>query len=147
MDLTKTYPRSVRDKIAGVVMLARTVDKAKAKAHGNIGEYHYNCPMDQGVFSFLGIDHEKFLDKVSNAKSDAEIEAYVQTFAGKKTASEIEQWNADFLAYKPAAGSESEGYFLELRNSVAPDRTDVTTWADVLDLDEKRAVPRRAVAV
>ena len=54
MDLTTSYPRSVKEKIAGVVMIARTTDKAKAKAHGNIGEYHYNCPMDQAVFGFLG---------------------------------------------------------------------------------------------
>jgi hypothetical protein len=60
MDLTKEYPRSVRDKWQGVVQLGRTVDKGKAKVHGNVGEYHYNCPMDQAVFGFLGIDHEQF---------------------------------------------------------------------------------------
>jgi len=146
MDLTKTYPRSVRDKIAGVVMLGRTTDKAKAKLNGDIGEYHYNCPMDQGVFAFLGIDHEKFLEVVKDAKSDADIEAYAETFAKKKSAAEIAEWNANFLGYRPEPGSDSEKYFLELRASVAPDRTDVVTWADVLDLDEKRAVPRRTPA-
>jgi hypothetical protein len=34
-----------------------------------------------------------------------------------------------------------------MRNAVAPDRTDVTAWPDLLDLDEKREVPRRAVPV
>jgi len=146
MDLTKTYPRSVKDKIAGVVMLGRTADKAKAKLNGDIGEYHYNCPMDQGVFAFLGIDHEKFLDAVKNAKSDADIEAYAQTFAQKKSAAEIAEWNANFLGYQPAPGSDSEKYFLELRASVAPDRTDVVAWPDLLDLDEKRDVPHRTTA-
>jgi hypothetical protein len=47
------------------------------------------------------------------------------------------------LQHKPGPGSEGEAYFLSLRNSVAPDRTDVTTWADLLDLDEKRHVPQR----
>lgn len=146
MDLTTSYPRSVKDKIAGVVMIARTTDKAKAKAHGNIGEYHYNCPMDQGVFEFLGIDHEQFLTTVTNAKSDADIEAYVKTFAGKKSAGDIETWNAQFLQHAPAPGSEAEGYFHALRSEVAPDRTDVTVWADLLDLDEKRDVPRKTAA-
>ena len=146
MDLTTTYPRSVRDKIAGVVMLARTTDKAKAKVDGNIGEYHYNCPMDVGVFSFLGIDHEAFLAQVKKAGDDASIEAYVKPFAEKKAAAEIEGFNTQFLQGKPAPGSESETYFLDLRNSVAPDRTDVTDWADLLDLDEKRSVPKRAAA-
>ena len=120
MDLTTSYPRSVRDKIAGVVMLARTTDKAKAKAHGNIGEYHYNCPMDVGVFGFLGIDHEAYFEKVSAAKDDAEIESYAKTFVDKKSAAEIEQFNAGFLQSKPEAGSESEKYFLELRDTAAP---------------------------
>jgi len=146
MDLTKSYPRSVKDKIAGVVMLARTTDKAKAKVGGDIGEYHYNCPMDVGVFGFLGIDHEQFLEVVKNAKSDADIEAYAKTFAAKKTPAEIEEFNAQFLQSKPAAGSDSEKYFLELRNQVAPDRTDVVVWADLLDLDEKREVPHRTPA-
>lgn len=65
MDLTKEYPRSVHDKWQGVVQLARTIDKGKAKARGNVGEYHFNCPMDQAVFGFLGIDHEQLLDSNS----------------------------------------------------------------------------------
>jgi hypothetical protein len=146
MDLTTTFPRSVHEKIAGVVMLARTTDKAKAVAHGNVGEYHYNCPMDQGVFSFLGIDQAAFLDVVKNSKSDAEIDAYVKTFAEKKSPAEIAAFNEHFLASKPEPGSQAEGSFLSLRNAVAPDRTDVTLWADLLDLDEKRTVPKRTAA-
>jgi hypothetical protein len=146
MDLTTSFPRSVHEKIAGVVMVARATDKAKAVAHGNVGEYNFNCPMDQGVFSFLGIDKDAFLDVVKNAKSDAEIDAYVKTFADKKSPAEIAEFNEHFLAHKPDPGSDAEGYFLSLRNSVAPDRTDVTVWADLLDLDEKRTVPKRTVA-
>jgi hypothetical protein len=146
MDLTKSYPRSVRDTIGGVVMLARTADKAKALANGNVGEYHYNCPMDQAVFTFLAIDHEAFLAKVKLAASDTDIEDFVKLHTDLKGPEEIERFNADFLAMKPAAGSAGAGAFEELRSAVAPERTDVTAWADLLDLDEGRAVPRRPVA-
>jgi len=142
MDLTKTYPRSVHDKWLGVVQLGRTLDKAKATAHGNVGEYHYNCPMDQAVFEFLGINAEEFLDAVKNAKSDADIEAYTKPFVDKKSAGEIERWNSEWVSREPEG--DSKNYFVTLRNQVAPDRTDVTTWADLLDLDEKRLVPKRA---
>jgi len=142
MDLTQTPPTSVKTKLHGVVQIARTIDKGKAKVHGNVGEYHYNCPMDVAVFSFLGIDHEALLDVIKNAKSDQEISDYVGTFVHKKSASEIEAWNADWLKSGPAPGSDSEKYFLQLRGEVAPDRTDVTAWADLLDLDEKREVPK-----
>jgi hypothetical protein len=143
LDLTTSFPRSTKEHMAGLVMIARTTDKAKAKAHGNIGEYHYNCPMDVRLFTFLGIDHEAFLDKVANAKDDHEIEAYVKSFADKKTPAEIAQWNTTFLQYAPAPGSEGETYFLDLRNSLDASRTDITVWADLLDLDEKRDVPRK----
>jgi hypothetical protein len=143
MDLTKSYPRSVKEKIAGVVMLARTTDKARAKAHGTIGEYHYDCPMDKAVFGFLGIEADPFLEVVTKSSDDAAVAAYVKTFADKKTAAEIEGFNTHFLQYAPEKGSEAETYFLDLRKQVAPDRTDVTVWADLLDLDEKRDVPHR----
>ena len=144
MDLTKEFPRSVHAPFAGVVMLARTTDKAKAKAAETLGEYDYNCPMDQAVFGFLGIDADQFLETVKKANGDdRKIEAYAKTFADKKSPAEIEQFNTNFLKHAPEPGSEAEGYFLELRNQVAPDRTDVTLWADVLDLDEKRDVPKR----
>ncbi len=141
MDLTKEFPRSVHAKWHGIVQLGRTVDKGKALAHGNIGDYHYNCPMDQAVFGFLGIDHEALLTVIKNAKNDAEIEAYLAPFIAKKSAQELEQWNHDYVAHKPEG--ESLEYFINLRNQLAPDRTDVTSWADLLDLDEKRDVPRR----
>ena len=146
MDLNKDYPASVREKLLGVVQLQRTIDKAKAKAAGTIGEYHYNCPMDQAIFSFLGIDADAFLDIVKNAKSDQDILNYAKTFVAKKTPAEIEAWNEEWLEHGPDPGSSGEKAFNELRNQVAPDRKDVTSWADLLDLDEKRPVPQRAAA-
>ena len=142
MDLTKQYPRSVSAKWQGVVQLARAIDKGKAKANGQLGEYNYDCPMDQAVFEFLGIDGEALLEVIRNAKSDAEIETYTRPFVAAKSAEEIARWNREWLGHEPSG--ESREYFLNLRSQVAPDRTDVTTWADLLDLDEKRDVPRRS---
>ena len=144
MDLTKTYPRSVRDKWLGIVQLGRALDKGKAKAHGNLGEYNFDCPMDNAVFGFLGMNGEEFLAVIKNAKNDAEIEAYAKQFVDKKTPEQIEAWNREWVTHEPEG--ESKTYFLNLRNQVAPDRTDVTTWADLLDLDERRPVPQRVAA-
>jgi hypothetical protein len=141
MDLTTSYPASVKEQLFGIVQLKRTIEKGKALAHGNVGEYHYNCPMDVAVFTFLGIDHEALLNVIKNAKSDDEIFAYVKPFVEKKSAAELAEWNANWLKVGPDKGSEGEAYFLDLRSQVAPDRTDVTAWADLLDLDEKRPVP------
>ena len=142
MDLTTSYPRSVHDKLFGLVQIGRTIDKGKATAEGKEGEYHYNCPMDQAVFGFLGIDHDALLTVIKNAKSDADVERYVKSFIDKKSPQEIEAWNQEWVTHAPE-NPESREFFMELRNQVAPDRTDVTAWADLLDLDEKRPVPKR----
>jgi uncharacterized protein DUF5069 len=146
-DLTTSYPRSVREKLLGVVQLGRAVDKGAALANGKAGEYNYDCPMDKAVFGFLGVDRDALLEKIKSAQSEAEIEAYLKPFVEKKSAAEIAAFNEDFLSHGPQPGSDAEKYFLDLRNALAPDRTDVSTWPDLLDLDEKRDVPRRAVAV
>jgi len=145
-DLTTSYPRSVRDKYLGVVQLGRAVDKGIATANGLHGEYNFDCPMDKGVFGFLGIDGNALLDVIKRAQSESEIEAYLRPFVDAKTPAEIEAFNGEFLEHAPSPGSPGEAYFLELRGQVAPDRTDVTTWADLLDLDEKREVPHRVAA-
>jgi hypothetical protein len=143
MDLTKNYPRSVHERLFGLVQLARTIDKGKAEAHGNVGEYDYNCPMDKAVFAFLGMNADELLEVIKNAKSDAEIEAYAKGFIDKKSPDEIERWNREWVTRKPEGPSLE--YFLKLRNEIAPERADVLSWADLLDLDEKRPVPRRDV--
>ncbi|MBV8155274.1 MAG: DUF5069 domain-containing protein [Candidatus Eremiobacteraeota bacterium] len=142
MDLTQSYPRSVHARWQGVVQLGRTIDKGKALAHGTIGEYHYNCPMDQAVFAFLGIEHEQLLAVIKRAQGEAEIEAFTRPFVAAKSAEEIARWNREWVAHEPETDGSRTAFF-ELRNAIAPDRTDVTAWADLLDLDEKRDVPRR----
>jgi hypothetical protein len=146
MDLTTSYPASVREPLHGIVQLKRTIDKGRALADGAIGDYHYNCPMDVHVFTFLGIDHEALLDVIKSASSESEIAEYVAPFVHAKTEDEIAAFNADWLQHGPDPGSDGEKYFLQLRSEVAPDRTDVTSWADLLDLDEKRSVPQRVAA-
>jgi hypothetical protein len=141
VDLTKDYPRSVRAKWQGIVQLGRAIDKGRATAHGNVGEYHYQCPMDQAVFDFLGIDGPQLLETIRRAESDPEIEAFTRPFVAAKTAEEIARWNREWLEKRPEG--ESLDFFNQLRSQIAPDRADVVTWPDLLDLDEKREVPRR----
>lgn len=146
MDLTKTYPASVREEMLGIVQLKRTIDKGKALAAGTIGEYVYDCPMDKHLFEFLDLDGDTLLDVIKSASNDAEIAEFVAPYVHAKDDAEIEAFNRDWLKHGPEKGSQAEGYFLKLRSEVAPDRTDVTAWADLLDLDEKRAVPHRTAA-
>jgi hypothetical protein len=144
MDLTKNTPRGVSETMLGIVQLARTTDKAKAVAHGTLGDYKYDCPMDQGLFEYLGMDPTAFLNVVKGAKNDSEIEAYANTFVTKKDPRSIEAFNKKWLSAVPVG--ESLMHFQELRTKIAPSRTDVVSWSDLLDLEEGRSVPHREIA-
>jgi hypothetical protein len=144
MDLTKTSPRSVSEMMLGIVQLARSTDKAKAIAHGNIGEYKYDSPMDQGLFEYLGMDPKAFLEVVKNAKNDYEIESYAKTYVSRKDPRNIEAFNKKWLFAAPTG--DSLKHFEELRSKIAPSRTDVVSWSDLLDLEEGRPVPHRELA-
>jgi hypothetical protein len=143
MDLTKTAPRSAKDKLAGLVSLKRSIDKAKAYSEGHLGEYDYDCPHDKPLFAFLGIDAETFAKKVTELGSDDAIVAWLQSSSNlsKKTPAEIAAFNNERTHWAPEPGSHGEEYFLNLRKQLAPERTDIVTWFDLLDLDEKRPVP------
>ena len=149
MNLTQQYPRSPKDKLLGLVSFKRVIDKAKAHNDGTLGDYHYDCPHDKPFFEFLGIDAKTFAHKVGELKTDDAIAAWIQKeYLSKKTPDQIERFNAERLQWHPDPGSDSENYFKDLRNQVAPNRPEIVTWFDLLDLDEKRPVeqPTRLTA-
>jgi hypothetical protein len=136
LDLTKTYPRSPKERLGGYLHLARMTDKARAKAAGTLGEYIYPCPLDRSLLEFLEISPDDFYD-AAKADDDQGVVGWVKKKAKSRSPEEIENWNRSFLNRKPQT-EESLRYFLETRNRLAPHRTDITTWADLLDLEEGR---------
>jgi hypothetical protein len=140
-DLTRTFPRSPKEKMGGVAHLARMADKARAKSAGTLGEYIYPCPLDKLLLEFLGVDDGAFFDAARSNDDEAVLRWIVQN-AKPKSPEEIEAWNRGFLSRRPER-EDSQKRFLEIRSRVAPERTDVTAWTDLLDLEEGREVPPR----
>ena len=136
LNLSQEYPRSPKQQLGGYVHFCRMIDKARAKAAGTIGEYIYPCPLDQALLEFLGIGGDAFYEAVKT-RTDQDILRWVKEHAKTRSPKEIEGWNATFLNRKPQ-NEESMRHFLETRNRIAPQRTDVTTWVDLLDLEEGR---------
>jgi Domain of unknown function (DUF5069) len=136
MDLRTAYPRSVKERLGGYVHLARMIDKVRAKAAGTLGDYIYPCPLDVRLLEFLGIAADDFIEAV-NGRGDGEILAWVRSKAVPHTETEIERWNAAMLSRGPDT-DEKWTYFRGIRDRIDPARTDVTTWADLLDLEEGR---------
>ena len=142
MDLMTAVPRSPKEKLAGIVSLARTIDKAKAYNEGHLGEYDYDCPHDKPLFAFLGTNGEEFARKVKELEADDAVVGWLRTKAlGSKTQADIDAFNDDRMHWHPEAGSHSAHYYDDLRTKLAPDRPEIRTWFDLLDLDEGRPVP------
>ena len=137
LDLTREYPRSPREKLGGYVHLARMIDKARAKAAGTLGEYICPCPLDQLLLQFLNIPNDAFCEAVKE-RDDGEILDWLKKNAKTPGPDDVKNWNQAFLSRKPQS-DEGMRHFLEIRNKFAPQRTDITTWVDLLDLEEGRA--------
>lgn len=136
LDLIKDYPRNPKEKLGGYLHLARMIDKARAKAAGKIGAYIYPCPLDQSLLDFLGISSDIFYE-AARVLDDQGIRQWLKKNARPKDQNDIENWNRELLNRKPQT-DEGMKHFLEIRNRIAPHRTDVTTWVDLLDLEEGR---------
>jgi hypothetical protein len=92
-DLTQQAPHSPRERFGGFVILARTVDKCRAAAAGKIGEYHYDCPLDNQLFSFKGINGEQFKRVVSSFRNYEDVAAWLVSNGTPKTSEEIKAWS------------------------------------------------------
>lgn len=138
MDLTKEFPRSPNDMLAGIVSLPRMIDKTQAYAEGTLGEYDVDCPHDKPVLAFLGVDFPTFAAKLKELKYDTNaVGAWAKPLVDKHTPAEIAAFNDSRRKWGP--DDHSRPYFDKLRAQVAPNRADVTTWFKLLDLDERRA--------
>lgn len=136
IDLTKQAPRSPRVRLGGFAILPRMLDKGRATLAGANGEYHYNCPLDQRFTEFAGIDAEALKQQLAAGKGDGEILEWITANAKfKRTASEIEAWSI-WQERRAPADPDSRAYFNELHAKVAPQREDIVSWFDLLDVDD-----------
>src|ERR1700752_3660342 len=90
-DLTKEAPRSPRIRVGGYAILGRTIDKSRALVAGNIGEYHFDCPLDNMLFGFKGVKGDDFKAQIEQGAGDQEILEWLNQSGEKKTPGEIKQ--------------------------------------------------------
>lgn len=136
-DLTQRPPRSPRVRLGGYVLLPRLLDKGRASIAGRIGDYKFNCPLDQRILAFLGIDAEALRTELATGKGDGEILAWITANQRHpREAWEIEQWS-DFQDRRgPDSDAETLAFFAKYVSDLTTTREDIKTWADVLDLDD-----------
>lgn len=135
-DLTQRPPRSPRVRLGGFVILPRILDKCRATIAGKNGEYKFNCPLDRRFFEFMQLDAEQFKNEAAAGKGDGEMLKWVLANAKRKlTEPEIEAWSC-WQERRGTGDLDTREFFQELHKKVAPDREDINTWFDMLDLDD-----------
>lgn len=138
-DLTKDFPRSPRETLAGYVIAARMLDKCRAVVAGTAGEYHFNCPLDNQFLGFTGIGAEQFKAFVATGVSDDEVAAWTEQHSKIKDAAQVVAWNNKLRATRPCDMPIELQQFLEgYIPKVVPKNRPVYVWFDVYDLEEGR---------
>lgn len=138
-DLTKDYPASPRETLGGFVLAKRTLDKCRAFLNGTVGEYHFDCPLDNMFLGFAGIKAEDFKNAVATGASDEEMDTWVKTHAKKQDRAEIIQWNNNlrFQTLKDMS-SDMQLFFEDYIAENIPKGRIIYTFFDIYDIEEKR---------
>jgi hypothetical protein len=139
MNLTQQPPRSPRVRLGGYVILARTTDKCHALLEGTIGEYHFDCPLDNMLFGFKGITGADFKAQVEAGASDEALVAWVNASGTPKTPDEIKAWSDGMEGAMPYQNPERRDWFAEQTKALGLDPA-TTSLFDWLEADDKASL-------
>ena len=117
-DLNKQAPHSPRAHLAG-----------------KLGEYHYDCPLDNVLFSFKGITAKQFTAAVTTASDYEEIGDWLQMNGTAKTATEIKAWSDGVEAGSLYKDPEKRAYFIEncKKLGINPETSTTFDWLEADD--------------
>jgi len=135
-DLTRHPPRSPRVRLGGYVILPRILDKCRANLVKKNGDYSFNCPLDQYFLKFAGVNPTALRRQLARGLGDGEILTWIQkNQKHHRSGQEIEAWS-DFMNRRAPSSIDQRERMNTYQKTANADRDDITTWFDVLDLDD-----------
>ena len=135
-DLTNESPRSPRMRVGGYAILGRTIDKCRALVAGDIGEYHFDCPLDNTLFGFKGVKGVDFKAQIENGASDQQMAEWLDQAGEKKTPDEIRRWSDEVTTASLYNNPEKRDWFAEECGKLGLDPAKTTTF-EWLETDDK----------
>jgi Domain of unknown function (DUF5069) len=108
---------------------------------GNIGEYHFDCPLDNTLFGFKGLKGVDFKAQIENGASDQQMAEWVDANGEKKTPDEIKRWADETEAHNPYDVPDKREWFVEQVKPLGLDPAK-TTLFDWLEVDDKASHPQ-----
>jgi hypothetical protein len=144
MDLTKEYPRSPREELAGMKILPRAIDKARAQLEGTLGDYtYYGCRFNRRLFRTLGVTEDEFLNAVRGTRGDDEVVEWISEYV-RPERPKIDEMNAWVENNRPSPDEKQE--FCDELERIDPGNDSAGTWTDLIDLEEGRAKKESSTA-
>ena len=141
----QTYPRSPKSLLGGIAHLGRFFDKIRLRNVGQIQDYNYiTVGFDKYLVDFLQIDPKAFEQRVLAGGTDEELLVWVKANSRKPSDQEITEWSQGLLTSGPkddAARQRFQGRVQDIatkRAVAVSSLPPVSTWADVIELDEGR---------
>ena len=141
----QSYPRSPKALLGGIAHLGRFIDKIRLRNAGRIQEYNsITVGFDKYLVDFLQIDPKSFEQRVLAGGTDGELLVWVKANSRNASDQEIAQWSQGLLSSGPkddAARQRFQGRLQDIatkRGVPASSLPAVSTWADVIELDEER---------
>jgi hypothetical protein len=110
-NLTKESPRSPRYRLSNYALMARMIDKGRADLQGNVGEYHFACPLDQMLFEFKGVNADEVKKLLASGAADEQVLSWFDSHGTPRTAEEIKTWSKGVEGYRPYDDPEKRDWF------------------------------------
>ena len=131
LDLTKRPPRGPRERLDGVVLMPRTIDKMRASLPGgNLGSYKVHG-FSSRMLEMIGVTEADLLEAVRTASSDAQVADWLRKHADTQAYQKI---NDHFEKRSTGDLADPEDYH---RRYPIAKRLGLTNLFDVLEADDR----------
>ena len=140
MNLVESIPRSPKIMMRDLIMIPRMIDKARAFNLNTLGEYIFPCPLDKIILEFLGTNYREFSYQTQNL-SDNEMSSWIEEKCLHQSKGDKNRINKILLERKPDT-RESLKHFKEIQNKLNPIAKNVTTWIELIELEESQTFPK-----
>jgi len=135
--------RSPYEKVSGMVLVARLIDKARLADAGRLPEgYHVgfiagNRTFDDRFCRFIGISYEVFVTGVRAGGTDEEILERCLAAGRRPDAEQVEVWNT-FMMKRGWRDSGTPSLIRSKAEAGLGHRDDLLTFFDLMDVEEGR---------
>lgn len=133
LDLSKRPPRGPRERLDGVVLIPRTIDKLRASLPGgNLGTYKVPG-FSTRMLQMIGVSEADLLEAVRTASSDGDIAAWLRANADTRAYPRV---NEHFEHLTTESLADPDDYH---RRYPVARRLGLSNLFDVLEADDREA--------